>query len=682
MPDWTYQPIFKPVLFRLPPRQARDLTLGVTGGLANLPLGTKILDFMGDMKPHPAVGVEAGGVEAGGIDASGVEAGGGGASGGEAIGLWFASRVGVAPGLLFDEGSIVAFSKFGVGHIEVGPVTVSPVVAPDLNIIRDEKSHSITYKNVPENPGMKLVRKAVDNARERISPGISGVRLGVRISNTPGKTIEDAANELLELVKNFSFSGDFITIDTRWWNVDWPTAQIADMLAALYKELKDRNNILLFLNVRLDISDEHFGVAVNAARDGHLDGICVGGGLSELGDVRIFGHPCKERSLALTKRLASESLNKPILASGGIIEPQDALDFLDAGATMVQVHAGYVFSGPGLTKRINECIPYRRKNLLAFTSSGTPQPPATPATATKWSDGWVGFALVATGLIISASTVIAVGLNRVLLPYDEAFLGVKIVDIHTINPNLMKFMSHDRVTLGGTSLSGAVLFLCLAIFGVRARSKWAYVAEVCGITAGFLAFFLYLGFKYFDPLHALVCILVLPFFIWGVAKKPKFAPEVTGNLHNDSAWKKSQIGQLMFVMIGAGLLLAGITIAFVGCSTIFVNEDLMFMNTTREHLASHQHLLPLIAHDRASFGGCLWAVGTVEMLTSMYGYRQGNKWVWWTLCLGGLPGFIAVLGIHFGIGYTHFVHLLPAYIAVVMYFVGLYCSYDYLGGGD
>ena len=34
MPDWTYQTIFRPLLFRLPAAHARDVTLRVTAALA------------------------------------------------------------------------------------------------------------------------------------------------------------------------------------------------------------------------------------------------------------------------------------------------------------------------------------------------------------------------------------------------------------------------------------------------------------------------------------------------------------------------------------------------------------------------------------------------------------------------------------------------------------------------
>ena len=51
MPDWSYQTVFRPALFRLPPPLARDLSLGFLGGLARLPLGTTVINLLGHMRP-------------------------------------------------------------------------------------------------------------------------------------------------------------------------------------------------------------------------------------------------------------------------------------------------------------------------------------------------------------------------------------------------------------------------------------------------------------------------------------------------------------------------------------------------------------------------------------------------------------------------------------------------------
>ncbi len=654
MPDWTYIPVFKPLLFRLPSRQARDLTLSATGGLSNLPMGTSILNLIGCMRPtQPPLRL---------LDAEWV------------------SRVGLGSGLVFDSGSIVAFAQFGLGFIEIGPITVSPVIPPSKEIYRDETSTAIRYLDVPENPGADLVSRELDKARRKLATENRAIRLGVSIANQ-SSDLENTLDELQKLARLFAANANFVTVDTRWFHDSWGADELTKIFSAVSGALQEQQTaspVSLFVLVSPSEREEMIEQIVTSATKNSIQGFVVGGGMVDEiqtahiqnQNYRVFGRPVKRMSVEIVKKIKKMSPEMIVIGSGGIIEPQDALDFIKSGADLLQLHSGLVFSGPGLGKRINEYLAFRSGDTIPSTQN---------LSASTLTEGWLSFTIVATGLIIAAVSVIYVGLTRVLLPYDEAFLGVTMNKISEINPHLLQFMSHDRVTLGGTSLSGAVLFYFVAVFGVRNRHRWAYTTEVAGLAAGFMAFFLYLGFKYFDPLHALVCVLVLPFFIWGVTHRPQFVTEQSPNSTNSVAWKNGMIGQLMFVMIGAGLLTAGITIACVGCSTIFVNEDLLYMGTTRCQLENvGPHMLPLIAHDRASFGGCLWAVGTVELLTSMYGFRQGNRWIWWALLLGGLPGFFAVFGIHFAIGYTHLMHLLPAYIAVIMYLVGLYCSYDYL----
>jgi hypothetical protein len=240
-------------------------------------------------------------------------------------------------------------------------------------------------------------------------------------------------------------------------------------------------------------------------------------------------------------------------------------------------------------------------------------------------------------------------------------------------------MSHDRITYAGAGISCGILYLCLAFFGARAGQRWAYVASRNGCAVGFISFLLFLGFHYLDPLHALATMLLLPFFVWAIAKPPRFGAMRSSNRFNTPAWKNALIGQFWFVCIGTGLVLAGLAICHVGTTTVFVHEDLMFMHTTAETLLAHNsHLLPAIAHDRAGFGGSLVSAGIAVLLTALHGFRQGEGWVWWMLFIGGLPGFLATMCIHFAIGYTNVWHLLPAYIACAMFVAALCFSYRYL----
>ena len=46
----------------------------------------------------------------------------------------------------------------------------------------------------------------------------------------------------------------------------------------------------------------------------------------------------------------------PIIAVGGIMSVQDALNMLDAGASLIQIYTGFIYEGPGLVKKINRAI--------------------------------------------------------------------------------------------------------------------------------------------------------------------------------------------------------------------------------------------------------------------------------------------------------------------------------------
>jgi hypothetical protein len=151
------------------------------------------------------------------------------------------------------------------------------------------------------------------------------------------------------------------------------------------------------------------------------------------------------------------------------------------------------------------------------------------------------------------------------------------------------------------------------------------------------------------------------------------------NLHNDRPWRLSLWGQLLLIIEAAGLIGAGLTIAGVGVTHVFVHTDLEFMGTTAEALqAVSPRLLPMIAHDRATFGGMLVSVGVAVLLIALWGFRQGQAWVWWTLLGSGLSAYVPTLIVHFAVGYTDPGHLAPAFVGLLLFLVALLLSYPYL----
>jgi hypothetical protein len=247
-------------------------------------------------------------------------------------------------------------------------------------------------------------------------------------------------------------------------------------------------------------------------------------------------------------------------------------------------------------------------------------------------------------------------------------------------PRLLAFMAHDRVTLAGTMLAVGIQYIFLAWFGIRRGLHWAKLTVVGSAFAGFLSFFLFLGFGYFDPLHAFVTAILFQFLLLAFqGRLAQAQPTACPNLRDDWRWRLANWGQLLLVIQGAAIITAGVTISSVGITTVFVQEDLEYMQTTVETLRSaNPRLIPVIAHDRASFGGMLISVGVATLLPALWGIRQGERWLWWMLALAGTVAYDATLMIHLHVGYTDWLHLAPAFGGLALLWVALALLLPYL----
>jgi hypothetical protein len=361
-----------------------------------------------------------------------------------------------------------------------------------------------------------------------------------------------------------------------------------------------------------------------------------------------------------------------IVGAGGIHEPEHALQLCEAGADLVQVDSGLVYGGPGLPKRINDALLF-----ATWTAPTGPHAEVSPRCAERT---WFWTTLMGSGMLIGSILALAIAATRVVLPYDEHFSGMNREELAAINPRLLDFMAHDRVSLAGTMIAIGVLYVGLSLGGIRRGQHWAQLAVFSSAFTGFFSFFLFLGFGYFDPFHAFVTAVLFQFLLLGLHSRlgPPEEPAAP-NLREDWRWRWSQWGQLLFILQGCGLLGAGVMISCIGATHVFVPDDLEFMGTTGEVLAAaNPRLTPLIAHDRATFGGMLVACGLVALLSALWGFRQGRRWLWWSLLASGTPALAAAIGVHLVVGYTSLWHLAPAFVAAGVFLLGLVLSQPFL----
>lgn len=289
--------------------------------------------------------------------------------------------------------------------------------------------------------------------------------------------------------------------------------------------------------------------------------------------------------------------------------------------------------------------------------------------------GWIGIALMGSGLILGGLLALIFALTRVILPYDEAFLGVSRAELAALNPDLLPYMAHNRGSLAGAMLSLGLLYVQVAYHAMRTGHAWGRHLLILSAGVGFASFLLCLLYGYLDPLHLLVTLVLLSFFLTGVYGM--FTPAAPSRPIRFS--QREQIARWLLLLVGIGVLAGGTTISLLGATVVFVPQDLSFMDTLAHDLEqANARLVPVIAHDRAAFGGVLAANGIGVIGLAWWGFRPAQRWLWWTFALAGLPGFLTAIGTHLPIGYLDMVHLAPAILGALLYVVALVVSYPVL----
>jgi dihydroorotate dehydrogenase len=638
MPDWSYRTVFRPIFFRLPPALGRSLCLGVVGTLARLPLGGHVIDLLGHMRPDPRLRRDV-------------------------LGLHFPSSIGLGAGVDVHLMALRALSRFGFGFLDVGPVTREPIPAV-RGVERQVAQQALWYPDALANAGLDAMLRALTRAGRLPLP------LLVRLAAPPDTPAERASEDCCAMARALSPHVPLVALATlanaaaEGWSIDRWSEHVS--------AVRQATAAALLVVVPADLDP---GKAEELLRPALAEGV---GGVLVSGDViaeeggRRLGRPAWESAERQVRHLrAIWGPGLTILGGGGVHEPAQALRLREAGADLIQIESGLVYSGPGLPKRINEAL------LHAALQSA---PPVAETGRRPAQQRWFWTALLGAGMTLGSALALLIAATQVVLPYDEGFVGMSRAQLQEINPRLLAFMSHDRVTLAGTMVTIGVLYLVLSLFGVRRGLHWAAVAIFASAFSGFATFFLFLGFGYFDPFHAFVTAVLLQFLLLAVHADPAPpAPLPPPNLRDDWRWRLSLWGQLLFVIHGATLLVAGLVISAIGCTKVFVPEDLEFMGSTAEALtAANPRLVPMVAHDRATFGGMLISSGLLLLLSALWGYRQGARWLWWGFLASALPAYAAAIGVHLAVGYTNVRHLAPAFAGLALVAVALALSYPYL----
>jgi MFS family permease len=292
-------------------------------------------------------------------------------------------------------------------------------------------------------------------------------------------------------------------------------------------------------------------------------------------------------------------------------------------------------------------------------------------------DGRPLLLLSGLALILAGGFALFLSANKHFLPHDVHYLGMTAEQLCGFNNcRVVYFMFHDRVAFGGALLAIGSLYMWLAEFPLRRRQAWAWWAFVVSGIFGFGSFLAYLGYGYLDTWHGVATLMILPCFLIGLIKSRSYLqlPRGVRVLLKPGAavnWLSPfGVGRALLLAVAGGMIAGGLTVMTFGMTRVFVPQDLTFMGLERTDLqAISARLIPLIAHDRAGFGGAICTTGVTVLICVWC--ATPSKGLWQILCLAGVVGFVAAIGVHPLVGYNDLFHLAPAIAGAIMFIVGL-----------
>lgn len=336
-----YRLLIRPFLFRMDPEKAHHTTFRLLRFALMMPMGAFWLRLMYRFR-HPALEKEV-------------------------FGLRFPNPIGLAAG--FDKDGILneRWEALGFGFAEMGTVTPLPQDGNQKpRLFRLVADKAIINRMGFNNGGLAAMT-------ERFRRGRKGrLIIGGNIGKNKWTPNDEATSDYVKCFEALYDHVDYFVVNVSSPNTpNLRELQEKEPLLKLLATLQKLNQSMprprpLLLKIAPDLTDTQLDDVIDIAAQTNLAGIVATNttisraGLitsenevTDIGAGGLSGAPLTRRSTEVVKYIHEKTGGKlPIIAAGGVMTPEDALDKIAAGASLVQVYTGFVYGGPGFVKRI------------------------------------------------------------------------------------------------------------------------------------------------------------------------------------------------------------------------------------------------------------------------------------------------------------------------------------------
>ena len=281
----------------------------------------------------------------------------------EVMGINFPNRVGLAAGLDKNGIAVDGMSAMGFGFLEVGTVTPKAQPGnPKPRIFRLPEQQAIINRMGFNNAGVDTLLRNLDKS---LYKGILGINIG-KNKDTPN---EKANDDYLLCLRKVYDHASYITVNVSSPNTPGlRTLQYGESLNSLLDALKSEQAKLarvhdryvpIAVKIAPDMTEEELVLVAASLKAYEMDGVIATNTTLSREGVEGFRHaeeqgglsgaPVRNKSTKVIRTLAEELDGAlPIIGVGGITEGIDAVEKIEAGASLVQIYSGFIYKGPQL----------------------------------------------------------------------------------------------------------------------------------------------------------------------------------------------------------------------------------------------------------------------------------------------------------------------------------------------
>ncbi|MGB8168919.1 MAG: quinone-dependent dihydroorotate dehydrogenase [Chthoniobacteraceae bacterium] len=277
------------------------------------------------------------------------------------FGVNFPNPVGLAAGFDKNAVALAAWEALGFGFIEVGTITARAQPGnPRPRIFRVPEYTALINRLGFNNDGADAVAARL----QRLKDGNAWPRVpvGVNIGKSKVTPIEEATADYLLSFQRLQNFGDYFVLNVSSPNTPGLRAlQDRAALDELISHIQSRNTAgkPILVKIAPDLEWAAIEEILALAQEHALSGLIATNTTIDQGSLPaqcrrqggLSGAPLRQRSTEIVRFIAERS-PIPIIAVGGVMCADDALEKFDAGAALVQIYTGLIYEGPGLIRDI------------------------------------------------------------------------------------------------------------------------------------------------------------------------------------------------------------------------------------------------------------------------------------------------------------------------------------------